>query len=33
LPWSILRMDAWSRLGLAGGASAALWLMIWLVVR
>jgi len=26
-------MDVWSRLGLAGGVSVALWLMIWLVVR
>ena len=33
LPWSILRMGLWSRLWLAGGVSAVLWLMIWLVLR
>jgi hypothetical protein len=33
LPWSVLRMGIASRLGLALGLSAGLWLMIWGVLR
>jgi hypothetical protein len=33
LPWSVLRMGIASRIALALGLSAALWLMIWSVLR
>jgi hypothetical protein len=32
-PWSILGMGVLSRLGLAAGVSAALWVVIWLAMR
>jgi hypothetical protein len=31
--WSILRMPVTTRLGAALGASAALWLIVWLAMR
>jgi hypothetical protein len=32
-PWSLLRMGALPRLGLALGLSVALWAMIWLAMQ